>query len=142
MKHITALIHNTVSATKDRVMQKRDWVITTAMLISAGLWSPKAKAQAVAGGGGVAGMLEGWKEAITAGVDFLILLSLLMGIGGILYGLKLIVDKSQERDDVKTSRIVVSLVGGSFLCVIWFVITVLVETSGGSATDIGKAGGV
>lgn len=136
MKHITALIHNTVSATKDRVMQKRDWVITTAMLISAGLWSPKAKAQ------GVAGMLEGWKEAITAGVDFLILLSLLMGIGGILYGLKLIVDKSQERDDVKTSRIVVSLVGGSFLCVIWFVITVLVETSGGSAGDIGKAGGV
>lgn len=91
------------------------------------------------GAQGIPGMLAGWSEAIQAGIDFIILLALLIGIGGILYGLKLIVDKSNDRDDVKTSRIVVSLVGGSLLCIIWFVITVLVETTGGSAGDIGRA---
>src|SRR3546814_17263203 len=88
---------------------------------------------------GVTGMLDGLSEASKAGVDFLVLLALLVGVGAILFGLKLVVDKSNDRADVKNSHIAASLIGGSFLCMIWFVITVLVETAGGSSGDIGAA---
>ncbi len=117
-----------------QIAHKNVRTILVFALAMAGLWiAPAAAAQ------GVAGMFTGITEAVEAGIDFLVLLALLLGVISILYGLKLIVDKSNERADVKGSHIAVSLIGGAGLCMIWFIITVLVETAGGSSSDIGAA---
>jgi len=64
--------------------------------------------------------------------------ALLVGLLGIAYGCKLIFDKSNDRENVKNGHIVAALVGGSFLCMIYFIATVLVSTTGGSTSDIGQ----
>ena len=89
-------------------------------------------------GNGITGLLTGWGDAVNKGIDFTMLVALAVGVGAIFWGCKLIVDKSAERGDVKNSHIVVALAGGSFLCILWVIITLLVETSGGSSGDIGK----
>lgn len=125
----------TGSAVKEmgQIAHKNIRTITFLLMALTMLWVAPASAQ------GVTGMLDGFSDAIKAGVDFLVLLALLVGVGAILFGLKLVVDKSNDRADVKNSHIAASLIGGSFLCMIWFVITVLVETAGGSSGDIGAA---
>lgn len=78
----------------------------------------------------------------TAGdvVAFIMTIAVLMGVGGILYGLKLIMDKSNERENVKNSHIAFSLVGGAFLLVLWYVIGALGVTAGGGANKMGQSG--
>lgn len=95
-------------------------------------------APAAANAAGVSDMLKGWSEGANAAIEFAVLACLLVGLTAVGYGCKLIVDKSQERGDVKNSQILFAMVGGSLLCVIWFIITILVETSGGSSGDIGQ----
>jgi len=86
----------------------------------------------------VGDMISDWLSAVKEGVGFVTYIFLLMGVIGVGYGCKLIMDKSNDRADVKTSHIVVSLVGGAFLCMLWAIIEILVSTSGGSSSDIGK----
>lgn len=86
---------------------------------------------------GITGMVDGWGEAVRAGIDFIVLACLLIGLGSVGYGLKLIVDKSNERADVKNSSIFAAIFGGSCLCMIWLIVTLLAETSGGSSSDLG-----
>ncbi len=88
--------------------------------------------------GGVVGMLGNLDAASKATVTTLVNVAMVMGVAGVLYGLKLIKDKSNERENVKMSQILLSLGGGAGLIVIWYVITILVETSGGSSSDIGR----
>ena len=87
---------------------------------------------------GVSGVISGWKGAVNDIIDFTLLGALLTGVLAIGYGCKLIVDKSNDRGDVKNSHIVVSFAGGSFLCILWVIVTILVETSGGGSSDMGK----
>lgn len=88
---------------------------------------------------GLAGVLVGWQEAVVAGTSFLVLAFLLLGVAAVGWGCKLIWDKSNDRADVKTSHIVVSLLGGSLMCALWFIIEILVITSGGNTDNIGAA---
>lgn len=86
---------------------------------------------------GLTTIMDNWKTSINATIDFVMLGALLVGVLGIAYGAKLILDKSNDRENVKNSHIIVSFVGGSFLCILWVIITMLVETSGGNAGDMG-----
>lgn len=86
---------------------------------------------------GIAGLMTNWTTSVNSIITFLSTACLLAGAGGIAYGCKLIYDKSQERADVKNGQIVAAFVGGSFLCVLWVIVTVLVESSGGSSSNIG-----
>lgn len=86
---------------------------------------------------GVQGILDDGATTIKGIIDFIMIVAVLMGVGGILYGLKLIMDKSNDRENVKNSHIAFSLVGGAFLLVLWFVVSALGETAGGGT--IGKA---
>lgn len=92
-------------------------------------------APAFAEGTGVSGILSSGETLIADIVDFIMKLAVLMGVGGILYGLKLIMDKSNDRENVKNSHIAFSLVGGAFLVVLWFVVKALAESAG--STEIG-----
>src|SRR3546814_9272641 len=85
-----------------QIAHKNIRTITFMLLALTMLWVAPASAQ------GVTGMLDGFSEAIKAGVDFLVLLALLVGVGAILFGLKLVVDKSNDRADVKNSHIAAS----------------------------------
>ncbi|WP_454740383.1 DUF6750 family protein [Cupriavidus necator] len=88
--------------------------------------------------GGITGMLGNIDSTAKASVTTLVNIAMVMGVAGVLYGLKLIKDRSNERENVKISQILFSLGGGAGLIVIWFVITMLVETTGGSSSDIGR----
>ena len=86
---------------------------------------------------GVKGLMTNWTTSVNAIIQFLSVACLLAGAAGIAYGCKLIYDKSNERADVKNGHIVAAFVGGSFLCIIWVIVTMLVESSGGSSSNIG-----
>lgn len=133
IKHTVEYVQAAVGCASVSLAKQKSVRAALAALLGTSIWSAPAGAQ------GIPGMLQGVSEAVTAGIDFVILLALFIGIAAILYGLKLIWDKSNDRADVKTGSIVMSLVGGALLCVIWLVVTVLVETAGGSAGDIGRA---
>ena len=91
-----------------------------------------------ASAGGITDVINGWQNAINSIIDFTMLGALLVGVLSIAYGCKLIVDKSNDRGDVKNSHIVVAFAGGSFLCILWVIVTILVETSGGTSGQMGK----
>ena len=86
---------------------------------------------------GVSGLMSNWTTSVNSMINFLSIACLLVGALAIAYGAKLIVDKSNERGDVKNGQIVAAFVGGSFLCVLWVIVTMLVESSGGSQGSIG-----
>jgi hypothetical protein len=88
--------------------------------------------------GGLVGMLSNIDALSKAAVTTITYLSLVAGVSGIVYGLKLIKDRSNERENVKLSHIFFSLGGGAGLVMLWFIITALVETAGGSSSDIGR----
>ncbi|MGY2488319.1 DUF6750 family protein [Cupriavidus sp. CP313] len=88
--------------------------------------------------GGIVGMLSNIDATAKASVTTLVNIALVMGVAGVLYGLKLIKDRSNDRENVKVGHILYSLGGGAGLIVIWFVIVTLVETTGGSSSDIGR----
>lgn len=82
---------------------------------------------------GVVGILDRGDELVRNIVDFIMVVAVLMGVGGILYGLKLIMDKSNDRENVKNSHIAFSLIGGACLIVLWFIVQAFAETVGGAA---------
>lgn len=86
---------------------------------------------------GLVEMLGRFGDAAEAIIDFVMLGALVVGVLGIAYGCKLILDKSNDRENVKNGHIVVSFVGGAFLCLLWFVVTMLAETVGGDAGQMG-----
>jgi hypothetical protein len=88
--------------------------------------------------GGVVGMLSNIDSASKAMVTTIVNVAVVMGVLGVVYGLKLIKDKSNDRENVKMSQILLSLGGGAGLIILWWVITLLVETTGGSSGDIGR----
>ena|GEM_PF-3019756 len=79
---------------------------------------------------GLSSQLDDWSSTVKDIVNFIMTVAVLIGVGGILYGCKLIMDKANDRADVKTGSIVVSFVGGAFLCILWFIVTMLSETAG------------
>lgn len=85
-----------------------------------------------------AAMAQSAGNQIDAFKNLLVKACLLVGVSAIAYGLKLMRDKANERADVKVGSIVWSIVGGALLCVIWFVVTQVVEGVGGSAGNIGQ----
>lgn len=85
----------------------------------------------------VSDVISGWQEAAQAGVSFLVWVFLMLGVAAVGWGCKLLWDKSNDRADVKTSHILWSLLGGAFMCALWFVVEVLVTTSGGDSSNIG-----
>ncbi|QYY33618.1 hypothetical protein K2O51_31835 (plasmid) [Cupriavidus pinatubonensis] len=105
--------------------------------VSVALMGVNASKMAYAAGG-VVGMLSNIDNASKATVTTLVNIAMVMGVVGVLYGLKLIKDKSNDRENVKMSQILLSLGGGAGLIIIWFVITMIVETAGGSSSDIGR----
>lgn len=85
-------------------------------------------------------MLEGGQSVIQATVSFLMNLAVVLGLGAIIYGFKLIYDKSNERENVKNSHIVFAILGGTMLLILWFVVEALTGSLGGSSSDIGSQG--
>src|SRR3546814_9872477 len=91
-----------------QIAHKNIRTITFLLMALTMLWVAPASAP------GVTGMLDGFSEAIKAGVDFLVLLALLVWVGAILFGLKLVVDKSTDLPDVKHSHI--AEIGRAHVC--------------------------
>lgn len=85
----------------------------------------------------VSDVISGWQEAAQAGVSLLVWVFLMLGVAAVGWGCKLLWDKSNDRADVKTAHILWSLLGGGFMCALWFVVEVLVTTSGGDSSNIG-----
>lgn len=91
----------------------------------------------------VKSVAEGLDGTIKSIVKFIMNIAVVVGVGAILYGTKLIIDKSNDRENVKNGHIVVSFVGGALMCMLWFVVTVLTGTlseDGGATTGIGEGG--
>lgn len=88
--------------------------------------------------GGLVGMLTNFDNFLKAAITTLTYGSLVAGVASIVYGLKLIRDRSNDRENVKMAHIAYALGGGTGLVTIWFLITMLVETTGGSSSDIGR----
>lgn len=88
--------------------------------------------------GGLVGMLTNLDNLFKAGITTVTYGSLVAGAVSIAYGLKLIRDRSNDRENVKLAHIGYALAGGTGLLALWFVITMLVETTGGSSSDIGR----
>jgi hypothetical protein len=62
-----------------------------------------------------------------------------VGLCAIGYGGKMLWDKGGERgEDIKASRIVFTLIGGSVMMALSYIALQSVETLGGSAADIGR----
>lgn len=116
-------------------VKARQKLLTAPALMVMGLGST---IPGLASANGIRGVLGRWEDTINDGIDFIMVVALIMGVGAILYGVKLILDKTNERADVKNGHIVFAFVAGSFLCVLWFVVTILVETTAGSSSGIGK----
>ncbi|WP_432263547.1 DUF6750 family protein [Cupriavidus sp. TMH.W2] len=88
--------------------------------------------------GGLVGMLTNLDNLFKAAITTITYGSLAAGAASIVYGMKLIRDRSSDRENVKLAHIAYALVGGTGLLALWFVITMLVETTGGSSSDIGR----
>ena len=86
---------------------------------------------------GISGLLSNLGTTVRDGVDFVMLVAVLVGVGAIFYGCKLIVDKSNDRENVKNGHIAMSFIGGAALCILWFVVTMLTESVGDG--QIGQA---
>jgi hypothetical protein len=61
-----------------------------------------------------------------------------LGLCAIGYGGKLLWDKSNDRDDVKMSKVVWCFAGGMVMCAIGFFAAMSVITAGGSEADMGR----
>jgi len=77
---------------------------------------------------GLADLMQDWGNTLRSVIDFIMTVAVVVGVGAIFYGLKLIVDKSNDRENVKNSHIIMSLVGGAALCILWTVVQVMSET--------------
>lgn len=85
-----------------------------------------------------AGLLSGWRGMINEGIGLIILVAMLVGIGGVMYGLIQMVKKGMGRgDDIEWREILWPLVGGSALTVLMYVVEGLVVESGASEGDMG-----
>jgi len=92
----------------------------------------------MAQGVGVRGLMGGWSDTVKSGVNFIMTVSVLVGVCAIFYGLKLIWDKSNERENVKTGHIILSLAGGAALCILWFVVNLMSDTVSEGSGEIGQ----
>lgn len=106
---------------------------SVAYLGATGLYLASTNAYAVS----VVDVIEGWQEAAVAAVSLLVWVFLMIGVAAVGWGCKLLYDKSNDRADVKTGHILWSLLGGALMCALWFVVEVLVTTSGGDSSNIG-----
>lgn len=69
--------------------------------------------------------LEGTLQGI---VNFIMNAAVVVGVLAIAYGIKLVIDKSNDRENVKNGHIVVSFVGGALMCMLWFVVNMMSST--------------
>lgn len=53
---------------------------------------------------------------------------------------KMMWDKSKDRSDVTMGQIIWPAIGGAVMMALWFIGLNLIETMGGSASDIGRTG--
>ena len=88
---------------------------------------------------GLTDMAQAGINISRAFIDFLITACVLVGLGLLGYGFKLIADKSNDREAVKNSHIIMYMAAGTGLCALWFMLKVLVVSAGGSDGDIGAA---
>lgn len=71
-----------------------------------------------------------WTSTIISMVEFIMNVAVLIGVAAIGWGIKLMIDKSNERENVKNGHIVWSFVGGGAMCMLWFFVKVLSNTVG------------
>jgi len=88
--------------------------------------------------GGLVGMLSNLDNFFKALITTAVYAALVFGVLSFVYAFKLIRDRSNDRENVKMSHIAYALAGGTGLVALWFIITMLVETAGGSSSDIGR----
>lgn len=80
-----------------------------------------------------------WATTARDFINFVMICAVVVGVMAIFYGCKLIVDKSNDRENVKNMHIIASFVGGAMLCVLWWVVTTLTDTTGdGNSGQIGS----
>jgi len=73
-------------------------------------------------------MLNNWTETVKSIVAFIMNAAVVVGVLAIAYGIKLVIDKSNDRENVKNGHIVVSFVGGALMCMLWFVVRMMSTT--------------
>ena len=80
---------------------------------------------------GVTGFFTGWRNAIQAGIELVILGAMLVGICFVLYGLINLGKKGMGRgDDIEWSKITWPIIGGALATVLLYVIQSVVEEGG------------
>lgn len=84
----------------------------------------------------ISGTLDGLNQTLRDIVNFAMNAAVVIGVLAILYGVKLVIDKSNERENVKTGHIVFAFVGGALMCMLWFVVRMMTNTIGDG--DIGE----
>lgn len=89
---------------------------------------------------GLAGAMNRWTDTLKAIVSFVMNIGVVVGVLAIFYGAKLVIDKSNDRENVKNSHIVVSFVGGALMCMLWFVVEMMSETVGDGSASFGESG--
>lgn len=89
---------------------------------------------------GVTGFFTGWRNAIQAGIELVILGAMLVGICFVLYGLINLGKKGMGRgDDIEWSKITWPIIGGALATVLLYVIQSVVEEGGASRSDMGRS---
>lgn len=106
-----------------------DWIWRAAGVSSLALLPTMAHAITLSG------LLQNLGQTGRDILNFIVICSLVGGVLAILNGCKLIWDKANERENVKNSHIVWSFVGGTFGCILWFVVSMLAETAGGTVGE-------
>lgn len=88
---------------------------------------------------GVTGFFTGWKGAINALIELLLLGGMLVGIGACLYGVMNLIKKGMNRgEDIEWSKVTWPIIGGALATVLLFLIQAVVEEGGASKSDMGR----
>ncbi|MES2977560.1 MAG: DUF6750 family protein [Pseudomonadota bacterium] len=115
------------------------WSLRIHMVVLLALVSAVSRAQAQTRGAGVTGFFTGWKSALGAATDLILLGGLLAGVAGVLYGMVMMIKKGLGRgDDIEWRQVLWPIIGGGLATIILFVIQSVVEESGASRSDMGR----
>lgn len=104
--------------------------VFTALILLVG---PGAHAQ------GLTRLFSGWSGVVSAALNFMLLISVLIAAYGVMSGIWQLIQKGRGRqDEVEMRQIVYPVVGGSLMAIVMFILTGMVEEAGGSSSDIGR----
>ncbi len=88
---------------------------------------------------GVSGLFRGWGSAATETLRLIVLIGMVGGVAACLYGIFKLVKKGSDRgEDIEWRQIAWPIIGGALATVLLFVITLVIEESGGSRSDMGR----